>query len=75
VQADPRGAVAAAGCGDVYERLIGLEEPPVRRCGAMGKHRALATRKHRREPPAFDPQHGVPYGVDTMVHKVQPPRP
>jgi hypothetical protein len=72
VQADPRGAVAAARGGDVDTRLVGSEQAPVGGGGAVGEHGAGAAREHRRQPVALGARRGVPEGVDALMDPVQP---
>jgi hypothetical protein len=74
VQADPRGAVAAARGADVDARLIGPEQAPVGGGRAVGEHGAGATGQHRRQPMPLGAQRGVPEGVDAVVNPVQPAR-
>ena len=74
VQADPRGAVAAARRGDVDARLVGAEQAPVGGGAAMAEDRARPAGEHRREPAALDAQRCVPDRVHAAVEAVQPLR-
>jgi hypothetical protein len=73
VQADPRGAVAAAGRGDVDACLVGPEQAPVGGRRAMREHRAGPAGQHRRQPVALCAQCGVSEGVDAAVEQLQAP--
>ena len=70
VQADPRGAVAAARGGDVDACLVGAQEAPVRGGGPVAEDRAGPAGEHCGQPAPLDAQRGVPEGIDTVMDAV-----
>jgi hypothetical protein len=71
VQADPRGAVAAAQGGDVDACLVGVQQAPVRSGAHVAEHRPRPAREHRGQPPPLAPEARVPERVDTLVNAMQ----
>ena len=74
VQADPRGAVAAAGSGDVDARLVGARAGPSARprCGGSGRRSGPQARTAASRRPSARSA-AMADGVDAAVEQVQPP--
>jgi hypothetical protein len=74
VQADPRGAVAAARGGDVDADLRRVEQPPVRGRTAMAEDGTGRAREDRGQPVPLDPQRAMSDAVDAAIEQLQPPQ-